>query len=342
MNPVRHPLVFRPPVRLMMCKPKLLLNSASLVCLSVLAVVLLSCRARPNVVAVIPRTTSTMFWEAEHAGAAFAARKSGIRIKWNAPTREDDVQLQIGMVERAIGERCRGLILAPDEPRALMVPIQRALAAGVPTVVIGSALSLPAQRNLSYIVNDNEMIGGIAGERIGEVLHGKGEVAIVGVNPQSDSSLAVLRSFMSVMEDQFPDIEVVDRRAGTNSDLDSELIVGEVLASHPKISAIFSLDATGTVGAYLALKGRSLTDRVKIVGVQQSAELINAIRLHQIDALVAEDTYQMGFRAVELLTQRPSVSPYVIKLAPILITASNVDAPETKRFVTNDWRVELQ
>jgi ABC-type sugar transport system substrate-binding protein len=105
MNSIRQPLVLRPPVRSMTCRPKLYLNSASLVCLAVATVALLSCSSRPNVVAVIPRTTSTMFWEAEHAGAEFAARKSGIRIRWNAPTREDDVQLQIGMVDRAIDEQ---------------------------------------------------------------------------------------------------------------------------------------------------------------------------------------------------------------------------------------------
>lgn len=318
------------------------MNSASLVGIAVATATTFSCRSTPNVVAVIPRTTSTTFWEAEHAGAEFAARNAGVHIRWNAPTREDDVQLQITMVDKAIAERCRGLILAPDEPRALMVPVQRALAAGVPTVVVGAALPLPVGKNLSYIVNDDEMVGRVAGERIGKVLDGKGQIAIVGIDPQSISSLAIVRSFIAVLESQFPDIEVVDRRAGSNSDPDSELIVGEVLVSHPKIDAVFSLDATGTVGAYLALKGLSSANRVKIVGVQQSAELVNAVRLHQIDAIVAEDTYQMGSRAVDLLTQPSTGSPHLIKLAPLLITASNVEAPETKHFVTNDWKVGLQ
>jgi ribose transport system substrate-binding protein len=323
-----------------MGRPNLLLNSASLVCLGVVTVVLLSCRARPNVVAVIPRTTSTTFWEAEHAGAEFAARKAGIRIRWNAPTREDDVQLQIGMVDRAIEQRCRGLILAPDEPRALMVPVQRALAAGVPTVVVESALPLPVQRNLSYIVNDDEMVGRMAALRIGEVVQGKGEVAVVGIDPQSLSSLATLRSFVSVLEARFPNISIVDRDARASSNIDAELIVSRVILSHPKINAIFSLDSLGTVGAYLALKSSSLTDHVKVVGVQQSAELANSVRLHQIDALIAENTYQMGFQAIELLTQNQP--PRVIKLSPILITAANVDAPEAKPFITTDWSAELQ
>jgi ribose transport system substrate-binding protein len=340
MNSVLHPPMFRPPVRSKIYRSALFLNSSSLVCLAVATFALLSCGSRTNVVAVIPRTTSTMFWEAEHAGAEFAARKAGLQIRWNAPTREDDVQLQIGMVDKAIDERCKGLILAPDEPRALMVPVQRALAAGVPTVVVGSELPLPAQRNLSYIVNDDEMVGRIAALRIGKVLNSKGEIAVVGIDPQSLSSLSILRSFVSVMRENFPGIVVVERRPGANSDIDSELIVNQMLVSHPNVKAVFSLNTFGTVGTFLALKSRSLTDHVKVVGVQQSAELANAVRLHQIDALIAEDTYQMGYRAVELLTGNQS--PRMIKLSPILITAENVDAPETKSFITNDWRLELQ
>ena len=325
-----------------MCWLRGMVNSASLVGVAVAAATLLSCRSTPDVVSVIPRTTSTTFWEAEHAGAEFAARKAGLHIRWNAPTREDDVQLQITMVDKAIDERCRGLILAPDEPRALIVPVQRALAAGVPTVIVGSALPLLLRKNLSYIVNDDEMVGRMAAFRIGEVLDGKGKVAVVGIDPQSLSSLAVLRSFVSVVEERFPQIEIVERRAAANSDLDSELIVDQVLFGHRDVNAIFSLDALGTVGAYLALKGRSLTGQVKVVGVQQSAELANAIRLHQIDSLIAEDTYGMGYRAVELLTRSANQPQQMIKLSPILITAANVDAPETKSFITNDWRAELQ
>ena len=319
---------------------KQLLKPASLICLTVAVTGWESCHSKRDEIAVIPRTTSSTIWEAQHAGAEFAARKAGLRIRWNAPTREDDVQLQINMVDRAVAQRCKGLILTPDEPRALMMPVQRALAAGVPTVVLGSALPLPHQPNLSYIVNDDEMSGRIAALRIGEVLHGHGEVVVVGINPQSLSSLAILRSFVSVVEERFPEIAIVDRRAGANNDLDEEIIVAQVLASHPTVNAVFSLDALGTISAYLALQSRSLTGRVKVVGVQQSAELASAIRLHQIDALIAQDSYQMGYRAVELLSHPQTESSPLLKLAPMLITADNVDSPEAQPFIRNDWSAE--
>jgi len=317
----------------------LLAKLALISCLALPFTLLNYCRPRPREIAVIPRTTATTIWEAEHAGAEFAARRFGVRIRWNAPTREDDVQAQIGLVDLAVKQRCRGLILAPDQPRALTVPIQRAIAAGVPVVVVGSALSLPPQRNLSYIVNDDEMIGRMAAMRIGEVLRRKGEVAVVGIDPQSLSSLSALSSFVSVIEQHFPDISVVDRRAATNNDFDSELVVNQVLLSHPHVDAIFALDSTGTLGAYLALKARGLTNRVKVVGVQQSSELANAIRLHQIDSIIAEDTYQMGYRAVESLALGQAKTS-MVKLAPLLITADNVDSTAVRPFITNDWRAE--
>jgi ribose transport system substrate-binding protein len=323
-----------------MCRRVVLAKLLLISCLALILTALESCRASRGEIAVVPRATATTMWEAEHAGAEFAARRFGVRIRWNGPTREDDVQVQIGLVHRAVEQRCRGLILAPDEPRALMVPIQRALAAGVPTVVVGSALSLPPQQNLSYIVSDDEMIGRMAAIRIGEALHRKGNVAVVGINPQSPSSLAVLSSFVSVVEQRFPNVSIADRRAATKNDLDSELVVNQVLLSHPHVDAIFALDSIGTLGAYLALKARSLTERITVVGVQQSAALANAIRLHQIDSIIAEDTYQMGYRAVESLAHGPSKTSGMIKLAPMLITADNVDSLAAKPFITNDWRPE--
>jgi ribose transport system substrate-binding protein len=134
----------------------------------------------------------------------------------------------------------------------------------------------------------------------------------------------------------------VDRRTSANNDLDSEPIVSEVVQLHPNINAILSLDAMDTVGSYLALKGRSLTGRVKVVGVEQGAELANAVRLKQIDALIAENTYQMGYEAVQLLTNASNRPASVVKLRPLLITAVNIDAPETRPFITNDWRAEVQ
>src|SRR5277367_2099816 len=109
-------------------------------------------RNSPIVIAVIPRTSGTMLWEPEHGGAQTAALKLGARIYWNAPTREDDVEGQIALVERVSSENYQGIVLAPDQARSLITPILRAMQRGLSIVVVGSPLPVPAGERLSYIL----------------------------------------------------------------------------------------------------------------------------------------------------------------------------------------------
>ena len=107
----------------------------------------------PVTIAVIPRTSGTGLWEPEHGGAEVAAVHANAHIYWNAPTREDDVEGQIAIVNQVINKGYQGLVLAPDQALALIAPVRRALARGIPTVILGSPLPLPAGENLSYILS---------------------------------------------------------------------------------------------------------------------------------------------------------------------------------------------
>jgi ABC-type sugar transport system substrate-binding protein len=64
---------------------------------------------RPAKIAVIPQTEGTGLWEAAHTGAEEAADRSGVSIYWNAPTREDDVEAQITLVDRVSKGDYQGL-----------------------------------------------------------------------------------------------------------------------------------------------------------------------------------------------------------------------------------------
>src|SRR5215470_3862026 len=142
------------------------------ICFLILAFVI-GCKRTSPMVAVIPRTTGMALWEPEHAGAAAAAIEHGMKIYWNAPTREDDVQGQIALIEKVIDRRYAGLILSPDQTLALMTLVRRALSKGIPTVIVGSALPLEPGGKLSYVLSDDEEAGRMAADRIGTIMHGK-------------------------------------------------------------------------------------------------------------------------------------------------------------------------
>jgi ribose transport system substrate-binding protein len=300
---------------------------------------LLLCGCTPHTekIAIIPETTAVTIWEAEHAGADFAAEKYGLQLYWNAPTSEDDIRQQEAMIERITNEHYSALVLAPDQTLGLLAPIKRALSHNMRIVIVASPLPLPPESGLSYIVNDDQASGRMAALRIGEILHGSGRVAVLGVAPESLSSLTILHSFETTLEEKYPRITLSERRFGTHNGTEAQQSAEEALSSDHALNAIFTLSSVSSDGAAAALQSHGLTGRVKLVGFEQSAELADLVRLGSMDSLIAENTYAMGYRAVQLLAQPRSSAPQEIRLQPTLLTRKNIASPEVRTLINTDW-----
>lgn len=308
---------------------------------SALALVLLtSCGlSNPPIIAAIPQTTGFSLWEAEHAGAEAAALKTGYRLYWNAPTREDDVERQIQVVDRAVRNGDNGLILAPDQSLALITPVRRAIARGVHTVIVGSPLSIPPDKHLAYILNDDEEAGRIVARRIGKILDGKGSVAIIGINPNVTAILVQVRAFESALIQTLPGIHIVERRPRSYNAADAVQVAAEILQAHPDLNAIWALTAVEAGGAFVALQASHKIERVKLIGSEQDLDLIAHVRGGQMDSIVIEDTYQMGYQAVMLIARevRGETVALETKLQPTLVTRENVDTPGVQQQFSLQW-----
>ena len=279
-----------------------------------------------------------MLWEAEHAGAEMAARHDGLTVYWNAPTREDDVERQITLIQRAIAGGARGLVLAPDQSLALMVPVRNVVASGIPTVVISSPLSIPPGGKLSYILNDEQATGRLAADRIGHILSGHGTVAVLGVDPDISGILERAQAFESDLGSTYPSIRIVEERAAGFNIAEAQDIAEDVLARNPGLDAFLALNSATTRGAYLALQHRGLLKKVKLVACEQ--ELVPPLVTGEIDSIVVENTYEMGRLAVERIAAQlhGKSGPPLVKLSPMLVTSNNLYSPEVARMLSMDWR----
>jgi ribose transport system substrate-binding protein len=298
----------------------------------------IGCRSsRHPTIAVIPRTTALILWEAEHAGAEMSARKAGFDIYWNAPTSEDDVDRQIAIIKQAIDRGAAGLVLAPDQALALMVPVRDVVARGIPTVVISSPLAIPPGGKLSYILNDEDETGLLAAERIGSILHGEGSVAILGIDPDVTGIIHRAHAFEANLAAKYPRIKLVDERTGGFNITEAQEITDDVLAKNPQIDAILALNSSATRGAFIALENHHQLGKIKLVACEQ--ELIPPLVTGEIDSIIVENTYEMGYRAIQLIAaqRRGEKVPAEIKLNPKLVTRDNLNTPEVQRMLTMNW-----
>ena len=308
----------------------------SLVLLS-LALCCPGCKRTPPTVAVIPRTCGTALWEPEHAGAASVARSLGLDLYWNAPMRDDDTQTQISLIEKSVERGMAGIIVSPIQTLPMRTPIRRVLARGIPVVVIDTKLGIPSGPKLSYVLNDEQAGGQIAARRVGMILGGKGNIAVVGIQPELNSNTLRERSFESTLSSEFPNIHIVVRRLGLSSVPQEQHSAEGLLTGSQSLDAIVALSLAATRGTYYALAEFGKARIIKLVGFDQ--DLIPPIRDGGIDSVVVQNTFELGRIAMQTMNSEiHGISASTeVNVRPVLMTRENVDSVEMRQIENMSW-----
>jgi len=130
-----------------------------------------------HVIAVIPKLTNTVFWQAVLAGATEAGKDFGFELIWDGPDRETNSARQIEIVDAAIGRHVEGVVIAPVDRTELVPSVDKLAELKIPCAIIDSGLD--AVHFVSFAATDNYQGGVLAAERMGQVLGGKGNVLVV-------------------------------------------------------------------------------------------------------------------------------------------------------------------
>jgi ribose transport system substrate-binding protein len=276
-----------------------------------------------------------MLWEVEHFGATTAAEKLKCHLYWNAPTSENDMAGQVSLIDKVSRGKYQGLVLAPNHTLGIRAPVSRALATGLPVVIVSAQLELPASDKLGYIVNDDEKMGELAAAEIARLINGRGSVALVGIARYAPGIMSRVRGAEQFLADRFPDIHVVSRIAGTYDTSRAEELTSDAVDAHPGLNAILSFTAAATRGVHAALRSRSL-QAIRLVGCEQDSDLIGYVGTGEIAAVLAENTYRMGYEAVGLIADSLAGKPLPARsvVAPLLITKQNFNSAEASVFTS--------
>lgn len=284
---------------------------------------------------VIPKGTGNIYWQAVHAGAAQAGRDFHYRIVWDGPPNETEYARQTNIVEDAVDRGVDGIVLAPDHRDALVPAVQKALAQHVPVTIMDSGINLPPADYVSFVATDNTLGGRMAADRMGEILPGGGAIAIVGVAPGSVSTTEREQGFEAEIKARFPAIHIVDFRYGLTDAAKSRAVAEDMLSAHPGLRALFASNESSALGALLALRGRGLAGRVKLVGFDSDADLLLGLRQGDIDSLVVQDPYAIGYQGVQTMVEALAGKhpPQRISTPVRLVTRENLGDAAIQKLV---------
>ena len=210
-------------------------------------------------VMLIPKGTSHEFWWTIHAGALKAEQELGnVEVIWQGPEKEEDRVLQIQLVQSAVAAGVDGIVLAPLDPRALALPVETAVAKGIPVVVIDSGLE--SAKPISYVSTDNYHGGQLAAQRMGALLGGEGKVILLRYSVGSESTEQREKGFTDTLSKEFPRITLLTESeyAGTTVDQAEQVSQALVKRYSGQFDGVFCPNETSTLGMMKALEEAGL------------------------------------------------------------------------------------
>jgi len=301
----------------------------------------LSSGANAYTIAVIPKGTTHEFWKSIHAGAVKAERElneKGVKMEiiWKGPLKEDDRDQQIQVVENFMSRRVSGIVLAPLDSQALVQPVENSIKAQVPVVIIDSGLK--SYLYVSSVATDNYKGGQLAGERLGQLLDGKGNVILLRYAVGSASTEAREAGFLDTLKTEFPDIKLLsaDQYAGPTRETGYQASQNLLNRFGNEVNGVFCPCEPPTIAMAKALRDIGKAGgKVKMVGFDSGSQSVTDLKNGDVQGLVVQNPVLMGYLGVMTLAKHLQGEKVdnLIDTGVVLATPENMEQPEIKELL---------
>ncbi|SNY92943.1 ribose transport system substrate-binding protein [Cohaesibacter sp. ES.047] len=181
-----------------------------------------------------------------------------------------DVAKQISDVEDMLQQDIDILLLNPTDSAGIESAVTMAKEAGVIVVAVDANANGPVD---TFVGSKNRDAGYMSCKYMGEAIGGDGEVAILDGIPVIPI-LQRVEGCKAALE-EFPDIKLVDTQNGRQDRSVALGVVENMIQSHPKLEAIFSVNDGGAMGALAAIQGSGKD--IKLTSVDGAPEAVDAI-----------------------------------------------------------------
>lgn len=234
------------------------------------------------------------------------------------------------------------LIIAPTDKDQMITPLQQALEGGIGIITVDTFLGDgdyedgPVTFPISAIGSDNTEGGRISARGLAKAIGGEGKVYINSTNPNVSSVEARAIGFNDVMDNEFPNIEVVGLDFNLDDMNTAVQQTSATLERVPDLAGVFGTNVFSAQGAGTAVVNAGLGGAVQVVAYDATQFAIEQLREGVVSLVLAQKPFDMGYLAVQFAVADASgvtSIPVAVETGFAIIDIDNVDDPEVARFI---------
>ncbi len=282
---------------------------------------------------VSPKGLSHSFWVTVKKGAEDAGKAFGVDVIWKGPAVETDIAGQIAILEDYINKKVDAIVLAACDTKALIPVVEKAHRAGIKVITIDSGLDSDVP--LSFIATDNVAAAEKAADALASLIHQTGKVACIPFVPGAGTSIMRENGFKQGLK-KYPNIQLVAVQYSQSDVATAMNVMEDILTAHPDLDGVFAANEAGTIGVVQALVARNKSGgKVKVVGFDAAKNEIDALKSGDVQALIVQNPYKMGYKGVEMAVAalHGKTIPKRIDTGVYVVTKDNFNTPEIQKLL---------
>jgi ABC-type sugar transport system substrate-binding protein len=280
----------------------------------------------PARIGVVLNSLDNPFWETIYSGVKTEADQRRVALTVRAPAGTFDLSGQAAQARALIAQGGDCYVIAPITLTNLVAPLRDVPR---PLVVVNSPIDRAAARRAglqirTYVGSSDFGAGKLAGSEMVSLLHGAGQVALLGGWADNINSRLRLGGFERGVEGT--NVQVVARANADYVRNKAEAAAARILQAHPKVSGFFAANDQMALGAADAIRAADRTGDVAVVGLDGIPDALDAIRNGSMSATVSQYPYVMGRMAIEacIAAARGAKLPTRVDAPIAVVTRSNV------------------
>ena len=276
---------------------------------------------------VISKGFQHQFWQAVKLGSDKAAAEFNVKITFEGPENETQVDKQIEMLQAALDKKPAAICFAALDSKAAIPLLQKAKDAGIP--VVGFDSGVDSDIPVTTAATDNVAAAAEAAKQMAELIGDAGEVAIIAHDQTSRTGIDRVKGFTDEMTNNHPNIKIVDTQYGGGDQLKSTDLAKAIIQGNPDLKGFFGANEGSIIGVLNGAKELGKTG-LTIIGYDSGKQQTDAIRSGAEAGAITQDPIGIGYKCVEaaVMAINGETVPKSIDTGFYYYDKTNIDDPE--------------
>jgi fructose transport system substrate-binding protein len=268
-----------------------------------------------TLVGLVTKTDTNPFFVKMKEGAQQAASPAGATVQSFAGKQDGDNQTQVDAIENLIGAGAKGILITPNDSKAIVPSVDKARQAGLLVIALDTQLE-PGDAADATFATDNYQAGRLIGQWAKATFDKSGKqakIALLDLNPNQVSvdvqrDQGFLEGFGVDVKEKTKigdetDPRIVGHDVTDGAPEGGRTAMENLLQKDPGINLVYTINEPAAAGAYEALKAAGKEKDVLIVSVDGGCPGVQNVKAGVIGATAQQYPLKMAQLGVEAVAK---------------------------------------